>query len=403
MGDKALAHDDQQLKPVTTKQKISKTALAFGLFNLLIALGLATVGYYFVQQSQSQQKDKLGSFTEQLKNKNSQISSLTSRLDTQNKTLENLNTELTTQDSEFERGISKQAGQAKTNLKQLAAKLEQQHVEMKRSILMVKRQLSQTRGDFLIADAEYLLSIANQRIQLAGDVKTSMEALEAADQRLRESGDSGVFKVREAIAKELSLLKRVPTRNTTDLFLRLNPLIEKIPGIPLLFPSQNRLSIAAQTAQAKRDKQAQESTSSSLDTITQEIKSWVSISRTDRPLDVILTPAEVSLIHHTLRLNLETAKLALVNRNEGIYTSALNASITYLAEHFNPKANETQIFRKTLESLRNTPFSVKLPDIGRSLKLLRDISKFRIESDKANSPHAMKPPAIGLNNQPKGL
>ena len=38
----------------------------------------------------------------------------------------------------------------------------------------------------MIADAEYLLSVANQRLHLVGDVNTTRMALEAADQRLRE-------------------------------------------------------------------------------------------------------------------------------------------------------------------------------------------------------------------------
>jgi uncharacterized protein HemX len=57
--------------------------------------------------------------------------------------------------------------------------------------------------------AEYLLSVANRRLHLMGDVSTTIEALKAADNRLRESGDTAAFKVRSQIVKEISAVKKV--------------------------------------------------------------------------------------------------------------------------------------------------------------------------------------------------
>jgi len=100
--------------------------------------------------------------------------------------------------------------------KQQSEKLESARKELTEEITRLQRQLGKTRGDWLIADAEYLLGAANERLELIGDVNTARQALEAADQRLRESGDAAVFKVREEIAKEIAALKMLPQPISSD-------------------------------------------------------------------------------------------------------------------------------------------------------------------------------------------
>ena len=88
----------------------------------------------------------------------------------------------------------------------------------------------------MIADAEYLLMVANERLHLVADVKTSLLALEAADQRLRESGDPGVFKVRDALAKEINILKKSEAPDIVGLSSRLRAVEDLVYDMPLRLP-----------------------------------------------------------------------------------------------------------------------------------------------------------------------
>jgi uncharacterized protein HemX len=96
--------------------------------------------------------------------------------------------------------------------------------ELLEEIKKLQRQLGKTRGDWLLADAEYLLSVANQRLQLMGDVATTIQALEAADQRLRESGDAAAYKVRAQLAKELDALSKIVGADIVGIYATLQAL-----------------------------------------------------------------------------------------------------------------------------------------------------------------------------------
>jgi uncharacterized protein HemX len=61
-----------------------------------------------------------------------------------------------------------------------------------------------------------------------GDVSTTIEALKAADNRLRESGDTAAFKVRSQIAKEISAVKKVQVADVVGIYSQLEMLEEDV-------------------------------------------------------------------------------------------------------------------------------------------------------------------------------
>ena len=201
-------------EPVMQKPPKRHGSTFFAIITILSVLALAAAVYFFVQQLREKQEGLGGKLTEenqQIFQMTKQITSLQSQFATVQSQLATIQSKLTTSESKYERALSEFSDTHANKLEQLKSEHEQK-------IYRVQRQLAKTRGDWLIADAEYLLSVANQRLQLVGDVKTTRLALEAADQRLRESGDPGVFKVREAIAQELSVLQEVKPPDVVGIF-----------------------------------------------------------------------------------------------------------------------------------------------------------------------------------------
>ncbi|NYT47521.1 MAG: uroporphyrinogen-III C-methyltransferase [Candidatus Methanofishera endochildressiae] len=115
---------------------------------------------------------------------------------------------------------------------------------LKESIQYIQRQLGKTRGDWLVADAEYLLSVANRRLHLMGDVSTTIEALKAADNRLRESGDTAAFKVRSQIAKEISAVKKVQVADVVGIYSQLEMLEEDVAKLGVFLPYSGKAKIS---------------------------------------------------------------------------------------------------------------------------------------------------------------
>jgi len=365
----------QSTEPVMQKPPKRHSSTFFAIITILAVLALAAAGYFFVQQLREKQAGLGGRLSEenqQVSQMTKQMTSLQSQLATLQSQLATIQSKLTTSESKYERALSEVSDTQ-------AKKLEQLKSEHEEKIYRLERQLAKTRGDWLIADAEYLLSVANQRLQLVGDVKTTRLALEAADQRLRESGDPGVFKVREAITHELAILKEVKPPDVVGIFSRLRNLENRTRDLPVFLPHAGKVRKAGQGEAADEPAQSE----SIIDSAIEDLKDLIEIRRVDRPINAVLGPEEVALIRQDLRLDFEMARLALLQYDETLYKANLENAREWLKQHFDTKDPATKKVLSEIDELMKTPVSVQYPDIGKSLILLRQMAKLRLETDKA--------------------
>ncbi|MGR9086837.1 MAG: uroporphyrinogen-III C-methyltransferase, partial [Gammaproteobacteria bacterium] len=263
-------------------------------------------------------------------------------------------------------------------------KLDSTRKELTQSIQHLQRQLGKTRGDWLIADAEYLLSVANERLHLIGDVNTTREALEAADQRLRESGDAAVFNVRKQIANEIAALKNISAVDTVGLYASIQTLQDQIERLTLLLPYSGK-TLAPPDETESKPSDPTESKRDLLNSALNELEEIVTIRRADQPIEEVLTPQQAQFIREQLRAKLEIMKIALVQQNEAIYLSSVLDAKNWLKKHFTQNDAASK-FIAELDRLNDLKIRSHFPNISDSLKMLRDITKLRIEADKATMP-----------------
>lgn len=356
-----------------TKEKKSQAALWAGIFMMVCIVLLAGAGFYLLQQLREQQDQlsnqdelKIIEITKQMNTYQSQLASIQARLATFDSEISGKETHLNKKLDDF----------AKVH----GEKLETIRAELLQEIKYLQRQLGKTRGDWLVADAEYLLSVANQRLYLVGDLNTTREALEAADQRLRESGDSSVFKVREQIAKELEAVQKVKLPDIVGLYATLQSLKEKISTLAVFLPYAGKKITDSSTIHDHKN--PTEERHDVLSTIFGQLEGYVTLRHTDQPVTEILTPEQAHFIRDQLGVKLEMIKTALVQRNDALYRAVIADATDWLNDNFSQN-EDSKRFASELERLNAVKFRDQLPDISVSLKMLRDLSKFRIENDKA--------------------
>jgi len=268
-------------------------------------------------------------------------------------------------------------------------KLDTVRKELHTAILQVQRQLGKTRGDWLVADAEYLLSVANERLHLVGDVNTTREALEAADQRLRESGDAATYKVREQIAREIALLNAVTVPDVVGLYAKIDSMENLVDQLSLILPYAGKPLAGANAVQNGQIPENEEQ--GVLDSALSKLEGIVTIRRVDQAVNEILSPEEAQFIREQLRVKLEMVKIALVQRNEALFQSGLQDAREWLAEHFTNDEINRQL-QAQVAQLMEINIKGQFPDISKSLKMLRDVTALRIETDKALDPAPVPPP-----------
>lgn len=368
----------QEIPAPTVVIKKSRAGLWIGIISIVLVIALAAAGFYFFQQLRASQDTennqdnlKLIEIDKELNDMQAQLSGLQSQIT-------NVNSELTGKDNHFNQALDEYS------------KLHEEHLntarkELEASILMLQRQLGKTRGDWLLADAEYLLTVANQRLHLVGDVQTTREALEAADQRLRESGDAAVFKVREQIAKEIALLNNASVPDIVGIYAGIQHLQDAVEGLSVFLPHAGK-----QPEKASERQDLSEHGHEILDQVAKQLEGYVVLRHTEQPVNAILTPEEAHFIKQQLKVRLEMIEIALVQQNDTLFASSIADAKAWLNKNF-AENKQTEQFAAELDKLSNVQIRSQYPDVSGSLKLLKDIGKLRIETDKAV-----------LNNAPAG-
>ncbi len=351
------------VKETTQEVRRSRSGFWFGLIILLVIAAVAGTGYYFLSQLRDKQEglggEVKGAVSQQISDYQAQLAAIQSQLAAVQTDVGNKEAHFTNSVTEF------------SNLQN--EKLDATRKDLSEEIQKLQRQLGKTRGDWLLADAEYLLSVANQRLLLMGDVNTTMEALEAADQRLRESGDAAAYKIREQLAKDISAMSKVNAVDVVGIYATLQNLESQIDSLTLLLPYAGKDETIKPVVQEVKPTD-----------LMGQLETMVKIRHVQQHVNEILTPEQAQFIREQLRVKLEIIKIALVQQNDVLYQASLSDTQKWISVNF-VKEKASQHFTLALDKLADVRIRSQFPDISLSLKMLRDITKLRIETDKALS------------------
>lgn len=376
-----------------SKPKKPRSTAWVGYVVLLAIVALSVGGWFLLQELRSRQEGLGGQITskdQQLLQITQQLNSVQSEMATLHSQVATIQSQVTTEDSKVERLLGEHTAQ-------LSDRLDATRAELGGAVEHIQRQLNKTRGDVLVADAEYLLSIANQKLHLVGDVKAALAAMEAADQRLHDSGDPAVFKVREALADEINTLKKMDAPDVVGISAQLLSLENKVKNVPLFLPHAGLVKEHAPKPGPGPAAGGEEESKDALDSALEDIKGLVTVRRTDKPIEAVLAPEQAEALRQILLLKLENTRTALLRGDERLYKDSLTSAADWLRQHFDATAPETREMETELNALLARSISVPFPDISKSLVLLRNIEKLRLEAEEAEA----RPKKNGGATQPK--
>jgi uncharacterized protein HemX len=371
-----VIEEEQEIPAAKLVIKKSRAGLWIGIVAILLVVGLAVAGFFLLEQMRTLHDKENNQDSQKQLELDKELNGLQNQLSVIQSQIANVNAEMTGKDNHFTQTLADFS-------KLHEERLDVSHKELEASIAVLQRQLGKTRGDWLLADAEYLLTVANQRLHLVGDVTTTREALEAADQRLRESGDAAVFKVREQIAKEIALLNAANVPDIVGIYAGIQQLQDAVENLSVFLPHAGK--------EAEKPKANQESSASTgvLNSLAKQLNGYVVLRHTEQPVNAILTPEEANFTKQQLKVRLEMIEIALVQQNDTLFVHSIVDAKQWLKKNF-AENQQTEQFIAELDKLAGIQIHAQYPDVSTSLKMLKDIGRLRVETDKAliTSPHA---------------
>ena len=245
------------------------------------------------------------------------------------------------------------------------------------------------RSDWLLAEAEYLMRLANQRLLTMQDTNSAMALLAQADVLLQDIDEYGLFNVRKALAEDQAALRATSDLDRDGIWLELNALVGRIDLLPLLpedgFHQNPDTSSNEQTSLTTDDSPTpwQDKLKTSAVTAWNRFAGQFRINRGQaRSETVLLSPDEELFLRQNLRLMLEQAQAALLQERTAVYRSSLMKAGDWIDQWFLNESEESQAIKNELTRLIDTDIQQVIPDISRSLVSLKayvdDAAKQRI-------------------------
>lgn len=219
---------------------------------------------------------------------------------------------------------------------------------------------------------EQLLLTANERAQLAQDLRGAQQALELADLRLQSLADPAWVPLRRQIAADIAALRAVPQPDITALSLKLQALSDRVPGLPLAGHA-----IRSRDTQGGADAPPAEAAAEVLwyqrvwSKVQSAVGSLVTIRQNTTPTTPLLPPDLHGLLVQNLRLQLQEARTALLLRNAEQFQAALRAAQVWVEDYLEVTDPAVAAALGTMSELQATTIAPQIPDLTGSLNQLR--------------------------------
>lgn len=224
------------------------------------------------------------------------------------------------------------------------------------------------RDAWLLAEAEHYMQIANAQLQLANNPELASLALTHADDRILQLADPRLTSVRQALSNELRAIDVIDTPDTAGITLTLASLAGVVDSLPL------RQEVVVRDDRATDIDPDLSGVDRAMASLQNAVGGIVSVRRTDEAMQPLIAPEAQYFLRANLALQLQAARLALLRGEEGVFRQSLEDVDSWLAEYYDPGSIGVQNARTTIGEIHDSVFTVAMPDISQSLRLLRQFN-----------------------------
>ncbi len=239
------------------------------------------------------------------------------------------------------------------------------------------QDLSRSRDEWVLAEVEQALNIAQQQLQLAGNVQAALIALQSAEARLAGFERPQLLPLRKSIARDIERLKALPLADISAMGLALENLIDRVDTLPLAFehspPKQEKV--------VKRPVKGAKPVEQSAPEIVEppawyarlvgdfwsELRGLIRIERLDRPDPALLSPSQTVFLRENLRLRLLSARLALLQRDGRVFREDTKQAAAWMERYFDVEDREVAMRLADLRKAQGARLSVELPNLNETL------------------------------------
>ena len=327
------------------KQKSGGNVL--GLLALLIALAALVLAGWMYQQDQllaAQKQNANADFDSELR-------------------------ALSTSQSEFKALIGAQREALSQLRSDVGTRLDALTMRSQNLEVTVESLATVDRQDWLLAEAEYLLRLANQRAQLSHDARSAAQLLGSADEILRDLDEPALLPVRAELAREIGALQNSAERDVEGSYLALQALASEVEKLRI-YKAPSYVPIHVQVEESAWQQRLQ----GGLTAAWEKLRSYIRIDHHQDNFRAQLAPEQEAVLRASLQLMFEQAQLALLANQPVLYERALEKSAAWLNRYYQLDEKRDALLAQ-INTLAEVQVDAELADISGSLRMLKEYLK----------------------------
>ena len=220
-------------------------------------------------------------------------------------------------------------------------------------------------GELDIAEVDYLLRLANERLQLFSDPAAAGQALELADMHLAALDNPMYLGVRQDIAAARRELAAVKIPDYLEISSQLDSLQTEIVTLPF----RGAAPVSAGSAEAEGDGWWAK--------VKSVFSNLVTVRRSTEEENEKISLQDKDYIRQRVWLQLEIAHLSLMRRDQQAFRTSLNRVQESLSAWFDSNDDSYQTVKQGIDGLLALEVQVAVPDITAPWSTLRLIRASR--------------------------
>ena len=228
--------------------------------------------------------------------------------------------------------------------------------------------LTRNRDEWQLAEIEQVLAIASQQLQLAGNVRAALLALQLAEARLARTDRPQFVPIKRALTRDIERLKALPAIDMAAMSMRLDSLVAGVDTLPLAFEERGEKPAAPKGAGSAPEAGFWSRIGAEM---WGELRQLVVVRQMNSPEPPLLPPTQAYFLRENLKLRLLNARMSLLTRDEAGYREDLRAAQAWIRRYFDPSSKQTADALAQLKGLAGASVSFEMPTISESLDAVR--------------------------------
>jgi len=271
-----------------------------------------------------------------------------------------------------------------TNLENNQARMDEALVSALEAVAKNQLDEGQALPQWELAEAEYLLRLASQRLAMEQASESAVALLKAADIIIRDSEQVGTYGIRRAIAADLAALSLVPSVDVEGVYASLAALSSLAAQLTFI-PPQSDLTLVPKIVPINAQSTAMPASVNTNDwaqsmwqgvkhvgaNVWGELRQLVKVQSRAQEDQQLLTPAAELLVRMRIEMALSQTQVALLRRQQTIYDQSLVSVKQLLGQYYRSSDLVSQAILTQIEILEKVKVLVNMPNINGSLTALQ--------------------------------